>query len=330
MSKAAMNYVGIDVSAKKLDLALKVNGKYLNAQFENAAKGFTAIIKYVRKRSKSAKVCVEATGIYHLELSLALHEAKNIEIMVVNPRVAKDFAKALCQRSKTDMSDARMLSEYIERMDFKAWSPPRKVIWDIRSIARRMDVLTRQRAAEKNRLHVTMNPLITTDIEVNIRHLQRRIDLLQKKGVELIKADDQLLEDFTLITTITGIAEASAIRIMGELLMLPKDMTVRQWVAHAGLDPRSYESGSSVKKKVRISKVGNAHLRHALFMPAHAASRHDQNVKVFREELAKRGKTPMQGVVAVMRKLLHTIYGVMKNKTPYDTKLFYQKVENTA
>ncbi|MBL4775185.1 MAG: IS110 family transposase [Mariprofundus sp.] len=309
---------------KKLDMALMHNGKWLQTEFTNSHKSHATMIRYLKKRSKQILVCVEATGIYHLELSLALHDAANIEVMVINPRAGKDFAKAMMQRSKTDTSDARMLAEYAQRMPFVAWSPPKASVWELRAIARRMDVLSRQSIAEKNRLHSSLSDLVGADIEVNIRHLKRRMEQLQKKAMELIEHDDVLLQKFTLITTIIGIAELSAIRILGEILMLPDDMIVRQWVAHAGLDPRAHESGSSIKKQTRISKVGNSHLRHALYMPALSASMYDEGVKRFREQLALRGKTPMQGVVAVMRKRLHSIYGVLKNKTPYDSNLFYQ------
>jgi len=328
MSKNTTLHVGIDVSSKKLDMACMHNDKWLQTEFTNTHKSHAAMIRYLQKRSKNILVCIEATGIYHLELSLALYGASNIEVMVINPRAGKNFSKAIMQRSKTDTSDARMLTEYAQRMPFTAWNPPKASVWELRAIARRMDVLSRQSVAEKNRLHSSLSDLIGADIEVNIRHLKRRMDQLQKKAMELIEQDDLLLQKFTLITTIIGIAEASAIRILGEILMLPEDMNVRQWVAHAGLDPRAFESGSSIKKKTRISKVGNSHLRHALYMPAQSASMYDEGVKRFREQLAQRGKTPMQGVIAVMRKRLHTIYGVLKNQTPYDSSLFYQNNGN--
>ncbi len=330
MSKNTTLHVGIDVSSKKLDVAFMHNGKWLQSEFSNTEKGHKAIVHYLNKRAKAALVCVEATGIYHLELCLALHSAANIEVMVINPRVGKDFSRVIMQRSKSDTSDARMLAEYTKRMEFIAWNPPKESVWELRAIARRMDVLSRQSVAEKNRLHSSLSDLISSDIEVNIKHLKRRTVQLQKKALELIEADDDMLQKFTLMITIIGIAELSAIRIMGEILMLPEDMSVRQWVAHAGLDPRIYESGTSVKKRTRISKVGNSHLRHALYMPALSASIYDEHVKIFREQLALRGKTPLQGVVAVMRKRLHTIYGVLKNKTPYDSQMFYQNVENMA
>ena len=95
--------------------------------------------------------------------------------------------------------------------------------------------------------------------------------------------------------------------------MLPKDMRAREWVAHAGLDPRRQESGTSLKGQVRVSKVGNRHLRRALYMPAIVAVQHEPRIKAFYEKLLARGKKPMQANVAVMRKLLHAIYGMLHN-----------------
>ena len=100
-------------------------------------------------------------------------------------------------------------------------------------------------------------------------------------------------------------------------------MSPRQWVAHAGLDPRHYESGSSVRAATRISKVGNRHLRAALFMPAMVAARYEPRVKAYYEKLIARGKKPIQAVVAVMRKLLHAIHGMFHNDAVFEGTKFY-------
>ena len=120
-----------------------------------------------------------------------------------------------------------------------------------------------------------------------------------------------------------GIATHSAVQLLPELLVLPDDMSVRQWVAHAGLDPRPYQSGSSVHKPPRLSKVGNAHIRRALFMPALVAVQHDAHVKAFFDKLIARGKKPLQAYVAVMRKLLHAIYGMLRTETDFVSEKFH-------
>ncbi len=110
---------------------------------------------------------------------------------------------------------------------------------------------------------------------------------------------------------------------MAELSTLPGDMDVRQWVAHAGIDPMQFQSGTSVDKPSRISRRGNAHLRRALFLPALVAVQHEPNVNAFYEKLLGRGKSKMQANVAVMRKLLHAIYGMLKHDRDFDGEKFY-------
>jgi transposase len=119
-------------------------------------------------------------------------------------------------------------------------------------------------------------------------------------------------------------------RLLAELLVLPDDLAAPQWVAHAGLDPRPYESGTSVHRPRRISKVGNRHLRAALYMPALVAIQHEPNVKAFYNKLVTAGKKPMQAVVAVMRKLLHAIWGMLKHDQDFDGNKFFKIAENNA
>ena len=130
---------------------------------------------------------------------------------------------------------------------------------------------------------------------------------------------------FELLIRIPGIAAISALQLLGELAPLSPEMSVRQWVAHSGLDPAHQISGTSVHKPSRISRAGNRHLRHALYMPALVAVRRDPHLKVFYETLLSRHKAKLQALIAVARKLLHAIYGILRTQTPYDgSKLFPQ------
>ena len=130
---------------------------------------------------------------------------------------------------------------------------------------------------------------------------------------------------FELLICIPGIAAVSALQLLGELAPLSPEMSVRQWVAHSGLDPAHQVSGTSVHKQSRISRAGNRHLRHALYMPALVAVRRDPHLKAFYETLLSRHKAKLQALVAVARKLLHAIYGILRTQTPYEgRKLFPQ------
>jgi len=323
MSKAKKACVGIDVAARTLVVACQSGDNWREGEFPNTSEGYKSLLRFLRKKARYIKVCMEATGTYHLEAAIALSQCDACEVMVLNPRAAKDFARAINTRAKTDRVDARTLAMFCERMPFVPWTPPARALLELRAIARRIDALARQAAAEKNRLHVAIGKIVANDIQVHIRHLDRRIALLTAQALSLIEEHHVLLRAFTLLTTIKGVGETSAIRILGEVCLLPEDMTGKQWVAHAGLDPRTFESGTSVRKSVRISKTGNPHLRRALYMPALAASRFDPAARHVRDILIERGLKPIQAIVAVMRRLLVAIRAILKSGHPYQSERFY-------
>ncbi|MCH8890196.1 MAG: IS110 family transposase [Myxococcales bacterium] len=323
---------GVDVGSKELVVAIESrSGRVWEGVFRNNSAGHRQLIRRLTRNKATARVCVEATGIYHLDLCLALEQTKGIEIMVANPRVTKDFARAQLRRSKTDRTDALSLLEFVRRMEFEAWVPPSSAIRALRALSRRIQALLVTRAQEKNRLHadasVEATPLaIRESIERHIAAINAEIEVLTESALVGVRADSELDRRFALLVSVKGIAQASAITLLAELSVLPADMSARQWVAHSGLDPKHCESGTSVKGRVRISKVGNRHLRAALFLPAMVASQHEPRVHAYYEKLLGKGKKPMQALVAVMRKLLHAIHGMFKHDAHFDgTKFFAER-----
>lgn len=153
---------------------------------------------------------------------------------------------------------------------------------------------------------------------------------MHDSGLKLVAGVPTLATKLAHLVSTKGIDEASAMRLLGELLVLPDDLAAPQWVAHAGLDPRPYESGTSIHGPRRISKVGNRHLRAALYMPALVAIQHEPNVKAFYDKLVAAGKKPMQAVVAVMRKLLHASWGMLKHDQDFDGEKFFKIAKENA
>ena len=331
-----VNQIGVDVDSEELVCVMQVAEERMPlATFANTAAGHQKFIRWATKGGRPARVCLEATGVYSLEFALALHHAKNVAVMVVNPRAIKDFSRACMQRAKTDAVDAGGILEYLQRMPFTAWQPPAPEILELQAINRRIVQLTTERTREKNRRHAAefagaSADAIAHDIEVNIHHLERRIERMHNSGLQLVRGVPALATKLAHLVSTKGIGEASAMRLLAELLVLPDDLAAPQWVAHAGLDPRPYESGTSVHRPRRITKVGNRHLRAALYMPALVAIQHQPNVKAFYNKLVSRGKKPMQAVVAVMRKLLHAIWGMLKHDQDFDGNKFFKIAkENT-
>jgi len=314
----------IDVSAKSLVTRRKKNGETSPLKtFTNDAKGIKEASRFLSRGKRPVRVCLESTGIYHLDVALRLHDTPGIEVMVVNPRAAHNFAKSLLKRGKTDAVDTDSMLEFAERMPFTPWQPPARALLDLRLVARRIAALTKTVVQEKNRLHAasatdTASRFIRNDIAVHIRHLKRRIEGLRREAQRIVQTDAGLRRRYRQLLSVSGIGKVSALQILPELAVLPADMTPRQWVAHAGLDPRPHQSGTSIDRPARISKAGNKYLRAALYMPALvAATRNTNAVEAFYNRLVARGTAKMKALIAVMRKLLHAIWGMFRANTDF-------------
>lgn len=321
--QAVKIWCGIDVSAKKLSACRWRDGRQDAREFANNAEGHAALVKWLGRR---ARVCVEATGVYHLQLALALRRA-GVELMVVNPRAAKDFGKALSNRSKTDKVDAAVLLEYVQRMKFTPWEAPSAAVQEMRELGRRLTELVHVSVEEKNRLHAkkasALSRVVVNDIEQHVLQINKRVKAIEAAAIKVIRADDDLRVQYESLLAATGIGARAAVLLLTELAVLDPTMTVRELVAYAGLDPRVYESGTSVHQPARISKVGNARLRATLYMTALSAIRHDRGARLFCARLVARGKKKMQAIVAVMRKMLHGIWTAMQRRVPFDNSVLF-------
>ncbi len=326
-TQSAAVFAGIDVGAAELMVVIRKNAVSMKGQkFANTPADRLRLVKRL-SRFPDITVCLEATGVYHFDLALTLADA-GVRLMVLNPKAAHHFAKVLLKNSKTDAVDADTLAQYAERMPYQAWVRPVTEALMLRALARRINTLTRNKAAAKNQQHaLVFSPqtpkAVLRDLKLSIAQLEKRIDQLATEALALIQAYPTLARPFALLLTVKGIGQTSAIALLGELMLLPAGLTHKQWVKAAGLDPRYFKSGTSVEKRARISKAGNHYIRQALYLPALSAKTHDPHVKGFFEHLVTHGKTPLQGVCAVMRKLLHSIHGMFAHDQPFDNSRFY-------
>ncbi len=278
-------FVGIDVSARELAVALQAGDKLEPVRtFANTAAGHQQLRRYLCRDQQTERVCLEASGNYSLDLCLALHADDGIELSVINPRLARRFAESLGTRSKTDPVDARVLCLYAQRMPPVPWQPPSLASLRLRSVTRAVEALTRMLAQEKARQHAAeasaaLPRLVVNELKRHQRYLEQRIQRLRREAVRIIGTDADLARRFRLLQTTPGVAEASTLQLLGELAVLPSTLDARQWVAHSGLDPRQYRSGTSVERTPRLSKLGNRRLRRALYMPALVAVQHDPHLR---------------------------------------------------
>lgn len=320
--------VGIDVEDATFEAKKRLGERKSARQFANTATGHRQAIRWILKGAQTARVCLEATGVYHLQLALALAKSAGIEVMVLNPKAARRFAQAQLIRAKTDKVDADGLLEYLTRMPFRAWLPPAEEVLELQSLSHRLAQLGKEKTREQARLHAAQRAGQHTqraqrDIREHLAFLTQQQKAIEQEAIALMKRDATLAEDLRLVDTIPGFAAHSAMKLLAELVVLPRHLTASQWVAQAGIDPQPDDSGDKTGRRC-LSKQGNSKIRATLFYPAMTAKQHDPHVAAYYQALIARGKKPMQALAAVMRKLLHAIWGMLHHRQPWDGSKFYR------
>jgi len=309
--------LGIDLAKQKFDAALLVDGKTKHKTCENSAEGFENLTLWLEKQGvEKVHACLEATGSCGDDLAVYLYDAGHV-VSIVNPARIKGFAQSELIRTKTDKMDAALIARFCLAMKPKAWTPPSPEIRSLKALVRRVDSLIDMRSQEKNRIssaHKSIVPLI----KEHIVYLDQEIEKIRKQINDLIGENPDLKEREELLKSIPALGKATIPRLIAELDDLDKFNNVREMVAFIGLAPREKLSGSSIKGKPRLSKIGHARLRKALYMPALVSIQCNPVMIDFYNRLKDKGKNGKVIVCAIMRKLVHVIFGVLKSGKKYD------------
>ena len=312
MSEAIL---GIDVAKKKLDVHLITDEKVLTKKFDNNMKGAGLLEGWLRSlKIERAHVCLEATGTYSEMVAEFLYE-KGHRVSVVNPSMIEAFARTELKRNKTDAADARTIAQFCLEKDPGDWHPLPPEIKQLQALSRRIEVLERMLLAEHNRLE-TAPKTVQPSVNRVITDLEKEIDNVRRLIRDHIDNNPDLKQQSKLLQSIPGIGEKTASLLLGEI-EFGSFSSARALAAHAGVTPRRYQSGTSLNR-TRLSKIGNARIRKALYFPAIVAVQYNKVIKLFAQRLRENGKTPMQIIGAAMRKLIHIAYGVIKNNRPFD------------
>ncbi len=318
--------MGLDVAKHTLDAISLFNGRPEYLQVVNQPEGFRQLQVWVENHGyRQGKVCLEATGQYGFAAAKYLYTC-GFKVSVVNPARIKAYAASRLQRSKTDKVDAKLIAEFCQKENPPTWSPPRPAQTELKGLVHYLDDLMGQKRQEKNRTEFGMSvELVANILNEHITFLDEKIKSIRKAIRHLIQQDPQFKHDFQLLMSIPGVGELTAARLLAEIPDIRAFKTAHQLTAYAGLNPRQFQSGSSIHRKSRISKTGNANLRYALYMPALVAYRCNPLIKIFCLRLLNSGKPKMVVMCAAMRKLLVLAFGVIKSDSPFDPN--YAKLE---
>ena len=312
--------LGIDIAKLKLNACLiNEGGKLKHKVFPNSETGFEQLTAWLSKQGvERVHACLEATGKYGEALSLCLHQAGHT-VSVINPAAVKAFAQSRLSRTKTDRVDAELIARFCQAQAPPAWTPLPAEVRELQALVRRLESLVEMRVAEENRLSSVITvDLVRQSVEEHLTYLNQEIKRTEQLIRNHINSHPTLKQQSELLDSIPGIAETTAALLLSEITDIKQYRSARQVAAYAGLVPRERQSGTSVRGRSRLSKIGNARLRRALYFPAITALRCSPFFQQWAEGLQERGKSKMSVICAVMRKLVHLAYGVLKSGKEFD------------
>jgi len=313
-----MIVVGIDVAKATLAVALlTATGKTRQKRCPNTGVGHAELLQWLTRQAHGpAHIGLEATGGYQEAVAMALHEAGHT-VSVLNPAAVEAYGRSQLRRAKTDPTDAALIADYVRSQVPPRWIPAPAEMRELQALVRRLDALLEMRTQERNRLEPA-GVIVRPSIEAMLTHVDAAIGSIRGQIAAHIEQHASLREPRDLIVSIPGIGASTAAVVLGEALHIKRFTSARQLAAFAGLVPHIRTSGTTVRGRGALSKLGASRLRKALFFPALVAMRYNALLRSFAARLRAAGKPKMVIVAAVMRKLVHQIYGILHSGLAYD------------
>lgn len=321
--KVAFPVLGIDVSKRKLDVALLVEGKIKSKVVENAPAGFAQLLAWLSKSKialEELHVCMEATGVYYEPVATSLHDA-GYKVSVVNPGCIKGFGRSENIRNKNDTIDAALIARYAAVMGPPPWRPVPLEQRQLRAWTERLSALKdiRQQEANRQEAHEVVGlDDVVAHVKQHITWLDQQIKQLEKDIDDHIDRHPGLKQDAELITSIPGIGGVTVARVLGHIGDIRRFANAKAFAAFLGVTPRQCSSGSSLRGRTMMSRTGSKAMRAALYMPALVARKHNPLMRQFAERLLATGMAKKAVIGAVMHKLSHLIYGVIRTGKAFD------------
>lgn len=310
-------YCGIDISAQTFDICLQTeDGKFNHHQLKNDANGFKELLKMAEK---NYHFVMETTGNFHLPLCFFLHE-KGCHYSVVNALQIKRYIQMNLERSKSDKKDAKHICMYgIERQP-EQYQMPCNQYFECKTLNNSIETITQEITSFSNKIYALSK--LKIDQELVVKTYKNIIKMLK---LELKKLEAELNkklqawqpEMVKLVQSVKGIGKrATAVLIVSTQGFIHTE-SYQQLISYAGLSPKEFSSGKSIRGKSHISKIGGRKIRHILYMCALNAKKTNAGCKQLFNRLVANGKNKKLAIIAVCNKLLKQVFGVVKSKVLY-------------
>lgn len=311
-------YCGIDISSNTFDVCLQhEHGGFESLSFPNEKAGFKSLLKLT---TESHHFVMEATGVYHLPLCFFLHE-KDRNYSVINALQIKRYIQMHLERNKSDKTDAKHICMYGIERNPDQYQMPDELYFECRALNNGIQTMTQEITSFKNKIHALKKINISNRIIIKSYEniLKELASQLKKLETEL----DQKLKEWqpelvTLLSSITGIGKRATSLLIVTTQGFKTTDTYQQLISFAGLSPKVFSSGTSIRGRVKICKQGNHQLRHTLYMCALNAKETNPACKLLFDRLVANGKNKKLAVIAVCNKLLKQVFGVVKSGVLFD------------
>jgi transposase len=230
--------LGIDVAKDSLAVALLGPATPRKRSFANTPAGHQELLSWLGKQHLSEiQACLEATGSYADAIAEALHDA-GYSVSVVNPARIAAYAKSRLARNKTDPADAVVIAQFAQSEQPAHWTPPAPELRELRALLRHLDALQAQRQAERNRQAAGPHPsTVASALVAHLSFLSQQIATVEQAISDHIERHPELRRDRELLTSISGIGERTATRLLAKSGDRQRFADARAWAAYAGVRP---------------------------------------------------------------------------------------------
>lgn len=317
--------IGIDISKKTFDVCAIFNGKNKTCSFINNETGCKEFISWIKKFDFiDPHICMESTGCYSEFVAEFLYNF-GYKISVTNPLQIKSFRLSKMIRQKTDKSDCEVIAMFCLQNSPASWTPKPRENRELQEINARINALQ----MESNRLinaleKEILNGIVANSIHEEMKFVKGMIKKLEQEAFNIINSSPKLKRQFSILTDIKGVGPKTAMTILSDIPDVSCFKTAKQYAAFAGLTPSHIQSGTSVKRKSHISRMGSKKIRKALYMSALVVKNHNNNFQAFVKRLVDKGKRPKVIIVAIMRKMLHIFFGILKSNVSFKQNMAFQ------
>jgi transposase len=317
-------YCGIDVSGDTLDICYQSpEGSLEWCKCSNNAEGFKEIWQHT---GKLYHFVMESTGVYQLPFCFFL-ESKKARYSVVNALQIKRYIQMKLERNKTDKKDAFHICMYGLDHNPECYQMPSHLYFECRAINNAIETITTEITSFKNKLHSLSkldidSKVIVAGYKKILRDLQAELKKFETELYKKLEAWQPAL--LKRVRSVVGIGKRATAILIVTTQGFKHTETYQQLISYAGLSPKEYSSGSSIRGKVRICKQGGSLLRHTLYMCALNAKETNGACKELFDRLVAKGKNKKLAVIAVANKLLKQVFGVVKNECLFDRN-YYKK-----